>query len=439
MAAIALGDKSTPALQGLEPALDGSKPEFQNLSDQNSSPVNVDELFSRVKADSGDFAAINALSERYMPLVQHLAVNLSRKLPDGVELQDFVQAGYLGLRDAILAFEPGRGVKFETYCALRVRGAMLDSLREMDWVPRLVRAGQSRINRAVDKLRTQLSDRAPTEAEVRDFMESSASDSISDDMRRMLDGVAPPTTVSLSKTRFETDSEKEVHEIDTIQDSKQPRPEDEISGLDTRRALLRGFNKSERLLYIMYVVEGTPMKEIGLHLGLSESRVSQMFSAMIRNIRDRVESAADSGSKNELSIIALNYNVARTEKRRVELAPTGEYEITQRVMMRLEEMNSLSQVSFEWREGRGEFVSNEPDQVVTELIARAARQRLLASREHPQLARVATDHHSQTIAEQASADITDLMNESFPRDASSTLPPRVDNDAEDNFGFKFIE
>src|SRR5207247_10183075 len=87
----------------------------------------------------------NRLVERYMPLVKYNAERIWSRLPDGVELDDLISAGIFGLMDAIEAFDTGRGVKFETYCVPRIRGAMLDELRTMDWVPRLVRSKASRL------------------------------------------------------------------------------------------------------------------------------------------------------------------------------------------------------------------------------------------------------------------------------------------------------
>ena len=88
--------------------------------------------------ETGNVEYRNRLVERYLPLVKYNAERIWARLPDGVELDDLISAGTFGLMDAIDAFDLGRGVKFETYCVPRIRGAMLDELRTMDWVPRLV-------------------------------------------------------------------------------------------------------------------------------------------------------------------------------------------------------------------------------------------------------------------------------------------------------------
>src|SRR6184192_2682157 len=104
----------------------------------------------------------NQLVERYLPLVRYNAERIWSRLPEGVELDDLISAGIFGLMDAIEAFDTTRGVKFEIYCVPRIRGAMLDELRTMDWVPRLVRSKASKLNEATKQLEARLG-RHPTE------------------------------------------------------------------------------------------------------------------------------------------------------------------------------------------------------------------------------------------------------------------------------------
>src|SRR5437773_10326179 len=106
----------------------------------------------------------NQLLELYLPLVKYNAERIWARLPEGVELDDLISAGVFGLMDAIDAFDMTRGVKFETYCVPRIRGAMLDELRTMDWVPRLVRSKASKLGQATKQPEARLG-RAPTEHE----------------------------------------------------------------------------------------------------------------------------------------------------------------------------------------------------------------------------------------------------------------------------------
>ena len=123
------------------------------------------ELWKVFKADQSNEQLRNRLIEIYLPLVKYNGERIWSRLPDGVELDDLVSAGTFGLMDAIDAFDMSRGVKFETYCVPRIRGAMLDELRTMDWVPRLVRSKASKLNEAVKTLEARLG-RAPADAEV---------------------------------------------------------------------------------------------------------------------------------------------------------------------------------------------------------------------------------------------------------------------------------
>src|SRR5215210_7742066 len=125
----------------------------------------IQEIWKAYKIDPSRVELRNRLVERYLSLVKYNAERIWSRLPEGVELDDLISAGVFGLMDAIDAFDLSRGVKFETYCVPRIRGAMLDELRTMDWVPRLVRSKASKLNEAIKTLETRLG-RAPTDAEL---------------------------------------------------------------------------------------------------------------------------------------------------------------------------------------------------------------------------------------------------------------------------------
>src|SRR5438876_8012086 len=127
--------------------------------------LEIDEIWKRYKADPDNQELRNLLVEQYLPLVKYNGERIWARLPDGVELDDLISAGVFGLMDAIDAFDMTRGVKFETYCVPRIRGAMLDELRTMDWVPRLVRSKASKLNEAMKTLEARLG-RQPTETEL---------------------------------------------------------------------------------------------------------------------------------------------------------------------------------------------------------------------------------------------------------------------------------
>ncbi|MEZ6065312.1 MAG: sigma-70 family RNA polymerase sigma factor [Planctomycetaceae bacterium] len=108
----------------------------------------IQQIWLDFKADQSNEESRNRLIEQYYLLVRYNADRVWQKLPDGVDLNDLISAGVFGLMDAIEAFDMDRGVKFETYCVPRIRGAMLDELRTMDWVPRLVRSKASKVEAA---------------------------------------------------------------------------------------------------------------------------------------------------------------------------------------------------------------------------------------------------------------------------------------------------
>ena len=132
----------------------------------------ISDVWVKFKQDPDNQDLRNRLVEQYLPLVKYNGERIWQRLPDGVELDDLISAGVFGLMDAINAFDMTRGVKFETYCVPRIRGAMLDELRTMDWVPRLVRSKASKLGEARKQLETRYG-RMPTDRELSEHMQIS--------------------------------------------------------------------------------------------------------------------------------------------------------------------------------------------------------------------------------------------------------------------------
>jgi len=233
--------------------------------------------------NSGDEDARNRLLEKYLPIVKYAAERLRAKLPDEVELDDLISTGIFGLMDAIEAYDPRRGVKFETYCAPRIRGAMLDELRSMDWVPRLVRSRAHKLREARQELEAQLG-RRPDEKELAKKMRVSMTE-----FRKLQRDARAVGLVSLSRKWFETDSHKDVREIDVLEDKQSDDPLRAAQRKDLRDFVTRGLSRAERLIILLYYFEEMTMKEIGDTLDLSESRVSQMHSAILARLRHQLE------------------------------------------------------------------------------------------------------------------------------------------------------
>jgi RNA polymerase sigma factor for flagellar operon FliA len=225
----------------------------------------------------------NELMESYLHLVRYNAERIHVKLPDEVELDDLMSAGIFGLMDAIDAFDLERGVKFETYCAPRIRGAILDELRSMDWVPRLVRSRAHKLETATKQLEVELG-RSPTSEEIARRLRIPMAE-----FEKIAKDASAVGVVSLSRKWFETDSNKDVREIDVLEDKKGADPVREIQRKDLKELITKGLSRAERLIVILYYFEEMTMKEIGATLDLSESRVSQMHSSILARLKAQMQ------------------------------------------------------------------------------------------------------------------------------------------------------
>jgi RNA polymerase sigma factor for flagellar operon FliA len=221
----------------------------------------------------------NVLMEHYLHLVRYNAERIHVKLPDEVELDDLMSAGIFGLMDAIAGFDLDRGVKFETFSAPRIRGAILDELRSMDWVPRLVRSRAHKLDTATKQLEVRLG-RLPTQKELCEQLQVSPGE-----LEKIIKDANAVGLVSLSRKYYETDSNKDVREIDVLEDKRGADPVREIQRKDLKELITRGLSRAERLIIILYYFEEMTMKEIGQTLDLSESRVSQMHSSILARLK----------------------------------------------------------------------------------------------------------------------------------------------------------
>jgi len=239
----------------------------------------IQEIWQHYKRDSTNEALRNKLVEQYFPLVQHNARRVWARLPDGVEIDDLISAGVFGLMDAIEAFDLSRGVKFETYCVQRIRGAMLDELRANDWVPRLVRNQGNKLAQATEALATRFG-RQPTQQELAEHVGMSPRE-----LEKLIRDAQVVNLTSLNTKRYQTDSDREVGEVHILEDKKGEDPTRRVRKNDLMRLVTKGLNRNERLIIILYYYEELTMKEIGETLGLSESRVSQMHTALVLRIQ----------------------------------------------------------------------------------------------------------------------------------------------------------
>lgn len=228
----------------------------------------------------------NRLIETYLDIVRYTAERMHMRLPGEVDVEDLMSAGLFGLMDAIDAFDLERGVKFETYCAQRIRGAIFDELRAMDWVPRLVRSRTAKVERARKSLEMQLG-RKPTDDEICGRLQVD-----NGEFQKLSKDSKPVGVVSLNRKWFETDSSKDIREIDVIHDKRQENPLTEIQRSDLKLLITKGLSRAERLIVILYYYEEMTMKEIGMTLDLSESRVSQMHSSILARLKAQMQHRA---------------------------------------------------------------------------------------------------------------------------------------------------
>jgi RNA polymerase sigma factor FliA len=254
--------------------------EGEQMAAQRKS-INLGPVWQEYK-QTGGVQLRNVLLEHYHPLVRYNAERIWAKLPDEVELDDLISAGVFGLMDAIDAFDLARGVKFETYCSARIRGAILDALRDMDIVPRLVRSRARKIDQAIRELEMRLG-RDPRSDEIAKHL------GMSEQEYEKLEREATAVSfVSLSRPYLETDGDKDVREVDIVEDRRSEDPVVELQKKDVRDLITKGLSRAERLILLLYYYEEMTMKEIGATLDLSESRVSQMHSAILARLRDQL-------------------------------------------------------------------------------------------------------------------------------------------------------
>jgi len=226
----------------------------------------------------------NTLLERYLPLVKHVATRLSHSLPSFVDVDDLAGMGIFGLFDAVDRFDPTMGVKFKTYAMNRIRGSILDELRSLDWVPRLVRIKANKIEKACAELRRTLG-REPT------FFEMSAELGMCfDEYNSMIEGGAATAMISLSEEWTDQDDNHGNRKIDLVaDDERNGNPTHEIQLKDIRDVIADQLNEKERVIVTLYYYEGLSMKEIANVLSLTESRICQIHGKIITRLEEQLK------------------------------------------------------------------------------------------------------------------------------------------------------
>jgi len=227
----------------------------------------------------------NDLLKRFAPLVRHVVERVAATLPRNVDHEDLYSAGVLGLLDAHAKFDTGKGVKFETYAVWRIKGAVLDQLRALDWASRSMRRKARNLDGVTRQLDQKLG-RAASEEEVARELKMSR-----DDFYRLLDHVRGAVLVSLDESRS-NDSDDQGTLADHLADPSAVDLEEKLEEEQNRRMLLRTIDclpEQERLVVALYYYEHLTLKEIGRTLGISESRVSQVHTRAMSRLKLRLQ------------------------------------------------------------------------------------------------------------------------------------------------------
>ena len=243
--------------------------------------IELDGLWERFKRD-GDLKAREGLILHFSPLVKFVAGRVGAGLPRSVDRADLASYGLFGLIDAIDKFEPERGFKFETYAINRVKGAILDELRALDWVPRSVRARARRIESSLGELEHVLQ-RTPSDEELADH-----ADMPIEELQGALAEIGRTSMTALDEF---LGGESGASVGDIIADPSGVTPEDAFQFEETRRSLVDAVNRlpdRERLVVTLYYYEGMTLAEIGDVLGVTESRVCQIHAKTMMSLRYRL-------------------------------------------------------------------------------------------------------------------------------------------------------
>ena len=252
----------------------------------NVKPIELRELWRRCK-DEGDERARERLVVAYSPLVKYVAGRTAAGLPPHVEEADLISYGLGGLISAIERFDPAREIKFETYAITRIKGAIIDELRAMDWVPRSVRARARALERANAKLEHALH-RTPTDAELAAELQIST-----EELGESLLAISHSSMVALDELWSTSDSSgDQVSLMDTLEDpgASDPAKALDVGDLKDRIAdSIAALPEREKLVIALYYYENLTLREIGEVLGVTESRVSQMHTKAVLRLRSRMQ------------------------------------------------------------------------------------------------------------------------------------------------------
>jgi RNA polymerase sigma factor FliA len=222
---------------------------------------------------------------QYMPLVKYVAGKISVGMPNSVEFDDLVGFGQFGLLDAIEKYDPEKNVKFKTYAVTRIRGAVFDELRQIDWVPRSVRQKSREIEDTINGLESRLG-RTASDTEIADALGMSE-----DDYHRTIMKVSGTSVLSLNDVWYNGDDAGNMSIGDSIESPSSMNPDTVVEREEIRKVIVQAINElpeKEKMVIVLYYHEDLTFKEIGQVLNVSESRISQLHTKANLRLRAKL-------------------------------------------------------------------------------------------------------------------------------------------------------
>ncbi|WP_456433545.1 FliA/WhiG family RNA polymerase sigma factor [Thermosulfuriphilus sp.] len=244
----------------------------------------------RFKLGKVDKKTRDELIIEYAPLIKYIAGKLALKLPPNVSVDDLISAGVMGLIDAINKFDPSKNIQFKTYAEFRIRGAMLDELRSLDWVPRSIRKKTAELEKAYAKLEKELGRPAEDEEVAKELGLSL------DEFYRLLEETKGATFIDIETIRRKMPDLNEEDIFDLIADPDQEDPFDSIQFGELKDVLAQAIEslpEKERLVVALYYYEDLTMREIGEIMGYTESRISQLHTKAMMRLKAHLSEILD--------------------------------------------------------------------------------------------------------------------------------------------------
>jgi len=234
---------------------------------------------------NGDIEVRERLILHYLPLVKLVVGRMVPAMPKHLLTDELLSAGVMGLIDAIEKFDPGSGAKFETYASRRIYGAVQDELRKRDWAPRSLRRKARTIKSAYSSLEQKLG-RSATSREVGEYLSMSAGE-----VDALMARAGQSSVLSLNAMQWRNDDGESLEMLQTIRNEQTESPEEQMLAEERRQVLREGIgslSQQEKMVVVLYYFEDLMLKEIGAILGVSESRVSQIHTSSIKQLKAKL-------------------------------------------------------------------------------------------------------------------------------------------------------